>query len=717
LAAERRLPPKPARESSEDGEWSRLVADPWTVVTVLVVALTVRAFLAEKIVAPWIMVDELIYSELAKSVAESGELLIRGEHTSTYSLLYPLLIAPAWLAHSMEATYALARIINALLMTLAAVPLYLWARRLVSPGYALLVLGLFLLMPSLLYAGTLMTENAFLPAFLFTAFAFAFALERPTLLGQALALGMIALAAAVRVQGLVLVPVLLTSILVMALLESRGLGWAAARSRLARFLPTLAALALAIGAYVVVTVARGAPLSQILGAYQIVAETDYSAGDSARWVLRHFGELGFSVALVPVLAFIVLLGCAARGTLMKSAGEQAFLAVTCASVLWFPAQSGIFASRFADRIEERAMMYVAPLLLLALVIWLARGLPRPAALTAFAVALPSALLLALPLARLLKQPIVSDTFALVPLLSLRERAGMGAVHALVWLGVAALAALFAAVPTRPARALVPLAVAGLFAVSSVVVGDRVNGASRGIRAVAGVGGELSWLDREIGRDGQADLLYTANVNPHALWQLEFWNRSVEKVLALDGSEPGGLPRVHVSLNERTGELGTGVRGPRYVVVPHGLVVSGQRRATRGPWQLYRVDSPLRLQSVIEGVSPDGWMGREAVYTVYGAAEGAPSSVEVVLSRRAWGGPDVPGEVRIDVSPLLGSSRPTTSRTGVIHSAGELRFVLRAPALPFRVRLSVDPTFSPSDFGYPDDRELGAIPSVRLPSAG
>ena len=66
----------------------------------------------------------------------------------------------------MDRTYALAKAINALLVTLAGVPLYLWARRLVSPGYALLALGLFLLLPSLLYSGTLMTENAFLPAFL-----------------------------------------------------------------------------------------------------------------------------------------------------------------------------------------------------------------------------------------------------------------------------------------------------------------------------------------------------------------------------------------------------------------------------------------------------------------------------------------------------------------------------------------------------------------------
>src|SRR6266699_3026923 len=156
------------------------------------------------------MIDELVYSDLARSVARGGGLAIRGEHTRAYGLLYPILIAPAWLAHSMARTYELAKAINALLVTLAGVPFYLWARRLVTPGYALVALGLFLLLPAQLYAGTLMTENAFLPAFLLAALAFASALEHPTPARQALALGAIVLASAIRIQGLVLVLILLT---------------------------------------------------------------------------------------------------------------------------------------------------------------------------------------------------------------------------------------------------------------------------------------------------------------------------------------------------------------------------------------------------------------------------------------------------------------------------------------------------------------------------
>ena len=49
------------------------------------------------------------------------------------SLLYPLLLAPAWFADSMNTTYGVAKGITAGAMALTAVPVYLWGRRLV-PG-------------------------------------------------------------------------------------------------------------------------------------------------------------------------------------------------------------------------------------------------------------------------------------------------------------------------------------------------------------------------------------------------------------------------------------------------------------------------------------------------------------------------------------------------------------------------------------------------------
>jgi hypothetical protein len=706
LAAERRLLPA-VGERPRSGTWARLLAAPLTVVALLVVALVVRLLLTEKIVTPWILADELIYSDLAKSFAQSGSLLLRSEHFAFYTALYPVLIAPAWLTHSMEGTYGVAKAINALLMTLTAVPLYAWARRLVSPRYALLAVVLFLVMPSLLYAGTLMTENAFLPVFVLAAFAIALALERPTLTHQALALGAVVPLALIRLQGFILVLVLITSILVMAVLDGRPL-----RSHILRFRPTFVAIAVVSGGYVVVNVVRGAALPDLLGAYRVAAETDYSAADAGRWVIQHFAELGLSVALVPAFALIVLVVCAVRGRLLRTASERAFLAVTTASVLWLPVQSGIFASRFSERIQERTMMCVQPLLLLALVLWLARGLPRPRLPTALAVLVPSALLLTLPLAKLLGQPAVSDTFGLIPLLSIRERWGMTAVTAFVWSAALALAVLFAVVRRPHARVLVPLAVAASLTVSTIVVAGKVDDQSRDLRAAAQVGEHASWVDRAIGRDANAAIVYTPDVAPPLLWHTEFWNRSVHRILTLEADEPGGLPQTRVSLNRRTGELVSARRAPPYVVVPRGLVVDGERLTTRGPWRLYRAGQQLRLQSSLEGAALDGWMGKTADYTAYRIPGRAPSAIEVIVSRRGWGGPDVASKVRVKAWSLSAPA-DAASRTGVLRSSADLRFLVPAPSRPFRVRISIDRTFSPESHGSPDKRQLSAIPTFRL----
>src|SRR5919106_3144904 len=222
-AAERTLTGRPLQRARRGLSFERSASPTIVLLAGLgLLAVTVYVLLGMQIATPWIMLDELAYAELAKGIAEDGRLLIRDEPTSYLSFLYPLLIAPAWLASSMETTYVLVKTINAILITLAAVPVYLWARRLMTGSYAAATTVLVLLMPSLLYSGMVMTENAFLPAFLLAAWTMALALERPTLFRQALGFGEVALCASVRVQGVVLVPIFLTALAVDGLLDSRS---------------------------------------------------------------------------------------------------------------------------------------------------------------------------------------------------------------------------------------------------------------------------------------------------------------------------------------------------------------------------------------------------------------------------------------------------------------------------------------------------------------
>src|SRR5204862_2561653 len=110
------------------------------------------------------------------------------------------------------------------MMTTSGIPFYLWARRLVSGWHAVLATALLLLLPSFAFTGTLMTENAAFPAVLLALFLFAFALERPTIPIQIAAFAAMALASAIRLQALVLLVILPTTIVLKGLLAGASEG-------------------------------------------------------------------------------------------------------------------------------------------------------------------------------------------------------------------------------------------------------------------------------------------------------------------------------------------------------------------------------------------------------------------------------------------------------------------------------------------------------------
>ena len=146
----------------------------WAWLTAIVgLSSVVRLFFALRIDAPWIVVDELIYSELARGVAAGDGFAIRGVATHGYGFVYPVVIAPAYvLFDSLPDAYAAVKTINAVVVSLAAVPAYFLARRVLPVGLSLFAALLAVALPSLLYAGEVMTENAFYPIFLAVVLVF-----------------------------------------------------------------------------------------------------------------------------------------------------------------------------------------------------------------------------------------------------------------------------------------------------------------------------------------------------------------------------------------------------------------------------------------------------------------------------------------------------------------------------------------------------------------
>jgi hypothetical protein len=481
--------------------------------------------------------------------------------------------------------------------------------------------------------------------------------------------------------------------------------------------PTAAAVAVAGAAYAVYKHHQGLALTSGLGSYQVVTTGDYPFRAGARWTLYHFAELPLAFGYIPASAFLVLLGIGLMRPRSLSTAERSFVAVTTAATIWLVAEVGVFASRYSFRIEERNMFALAPLFLLALALWLARGAPRPPLVTLVAVALPAGLLVTVPLVTLLNASIFSDTFGLIPLLRLSQRlsGGIPLVKKLLVAGGVVGGLLFALTPRRFAAPVMVGSVAAFLVLSSYSVHGAIRDYARNLAGGTGVLDNPTWVDdRAGGREVGALFGHSSDTFQEAvaLWETEFWNRRLTRVYTFGITEPVGLAETVVAVDPANGRLtATGadasaqheLAGTREFVTDPGTKLAGIPTAVHGPFALYALKPPPRIASFVSGVYADGWMSADAAYTRY-ASSPRGRTVAVTLSRKSWAGKDVPGRARIE---LVRGTRIVATRRAVIHAGQELHFSFMPPRAPFQVRVHIEPTFSPSQFGQADTRRLGA----------
>src|SRR5437588_734320 len=91
---------------------------------------------------PWINPDEIIYGELGRSLYHSGTFRILGRPTEFISLVYPALVGGPLSLGNVERGYHLLKLVQALLMSLTAIPVYLWPRSLGARGLAFVAAAL-----------------------------------------------------------------------------------------------------------------------------------------------------------------------------------------------------------------------------------------------------------------------------------------------------------------------------------------------------------------------------------------------------------------------------------------------------------------------------------------------------------------------------------------------------------------------------------------------
>ncbi len=579
---------------------------------VVVCSAGIRIALGRQIVAPWIMVDELVYSELAKSFAAGGHFEIRGVPSTGYGFVYPALISPAWrFFGAMPTVYAAAKAINAVVMSLAAVPAYFLARRLLTPGLAIVAAALTVLVPSMLYTGTLMTENAFYPLFLVVCLALVATLERPTAARQVGLLLLCGLAYATRQQAVALFGAVALAPLLHGWIE-RDL-----RRRLRSWLTLYALLAIGVVVVLAGTVARGRSPLTLLGAYRAATSVPYSAQSVLHYLLWHVAELDLYVGVIPFAALLAL-WFAPR---VPSPSARAFAAATLPVAVLLLVEVALFASTQSERIEERNTFYLAPFALIAMLGLAARDVvPRGRPVVAAAALAAGVLPVAIPLARFVNPTAVSDTFALLPWWWVQDRGiHFGALRVVALGAGLAAATVFVFLPRRYALVL-PVLIAVYFGLTTAVVQNGRHGIRQAASGKLWAGIKLphpDWVDRAVGRDADVTQLW-AGGTVETVWENEFFNRSIRDVVHVGYHPDDVLPATTV--HERSdGTLvhadGTPLR-VRYALTASSPTIAGKTVASDPSTgvRLVRVDGPLVVLTDVTGVYPDAWAGKRVTYT-------------------------------------------------------------------------------------------------------
>ncbi len=673
----------------------------WLLLAAVVAGSTIlRGVLGHGVPGPYIFRDSLIYSELGKSLAGSGSLLVRDTASAGYGIVYPLTLAP-WYAlfDSVPTVFAAVKATQAFLMSLAAIPAYLIAREVVTRRLALLAAVFAVAVPAMAYSATVMTESVFYPLFLGWVWLLLGLLRRPASWGRtfAVVVGLVVLFLT-RTQAATLVAVLLTA----PLLASTGYGW---RLRLLAFRPLILTLALGGAGILALQAARGRSVRGLLGAYEVVASggdwDTLAALEAWAW---HLETLVLSVAILPVIALALLL---ARLRRLDEPSRNLVAVVTTSSV-WLSLSVALFASRFArDAVEERNLFYVAPLLFVALLVWLDHGAPRPWPLAAAATVLAATVPLLIPFSTVVSEKARADTLSLLPLWTI-NRALLGGSEVLtVGVVAAVLGACFLLARGRAQLRLLPVLV--LAVVVSLSAGSWFG--PRGVKA----GGEgalfqairsvpRDWIDRAVPSDATVAVLWApADPDDQRLWVVvnEFFNRSVGDVYFTDRPTAEDIAESAVTVgsdNVVQLEDGTPLE-PGYILTdgaaePEGRLVAHDPGLGSAVW---RIEGPLVLgRSAVAGVNPEdrwsegvvtwtraGCRGGRLTVSLAGDAKLFPEGQTVTVAGRTVPVPPPPAVTtfQVPVEPVRGTCT---------------------------ARFAVEPTRVPAEVlaGSTDKRELG-----------
>lgn len=557
---------------------------------------------ARRLSGIWILPDEGVYAERALAFWHHGSLPILSGQGAGYSALYPILAGIPLSVGHFATGYSSLKLLQALVVSLAAVPVFVYGRRLMSPGYALVGAVLTVASPLLLYSGLIMTEVLFYPLAAWTLLAIARAVASARRRDVAVALVLIVASILTRTQAVVFLPVLGVAILCDAVFSRTT-------ARIRAFWPVWALLVVSG----VVVVAR----PSTFGSYAGTISGGYPFSQAVGLTLEHLAFAVLSTAVVPAAALAVLAVEAVRGRI-RSADIRSLLATAVAALVLVPLQVGFFAARFSPHLLERDLAALPPVLFTVFALWLARGAPRPLVSTAVTGLVVAALLLLTPWNHLVRLEALPDSFSLDPLYRLRHHNPANLVAIVVPLLLVA----FAALPRKLTPALAAGALAFL-AVSSAVASNTITSLDRADQRNI-VGTPRNWID--LNADGNVGYFYDGETYWNTVWQERFWNHRITQVVSTTAAPvPGPMPQTVADL----GPSGLLPFKTRWVVAsdPHHFAGTAVAHLTQTDLDvsgltLWRLDAgPPRLSFRTDGVQANGDMVTPANIFVYDCGGG------------------------------------------------------------------------------------------------
>jgi hypothetical protein len=669
-------------------------------------------------VSPWLFSDELQYTQLARSIAETGHPARRGDPYPLASL-WTWLTAPAWWFDDNATAYGAVKAIGVLVMSSVVFPTYLLAREVVAKPWALLAAAAAGGIPAMAYSSMIIQEPLAYPystLVLYIGFK-ALVTRRRSWIVAAAASAFIG--PAVRGELAVLPAIVLGAGFLLVATSD----WARGNYAVWTWWDRVGACVLFLGALIALDEFVGKHSMRWDITTRVYKDRMFDLGLQAGTVFT------IGIGVLPVVAGLAG-GLSLRG--MRRREDRAFLALFWSGLACFATYTAIKAAFlstiFSTNVEERNLFYVAPLLLIASALWFDRARSHALALAAAA---------AFVLYLLVRKPYpLQFPYFEAPgngLLALANRdwawGNDYARFVLLWVLLVTIA--IAAVP-----------------ILLRLLGERAPGwarlASRGV-AVAGVVSALAWsLSGEIysargfsdfshrlidtlprpldwvdsAGHGEAVTYIGQQLGGDAnrIYLTEFWNRSIRNVWSIDGSGPGPGPSQTPDLGRTDGTL-TPAPGTPLALEDRGVHLAGPTIDKGGTMRLVRIDGVLRLRDVTVGVYPDGWMVEHASYSRFPAAGTTPGTLTIGLSRVGFCQKGPPAKIVVRLGTLVigedkhaAIGRVLQTRRVALANCTQQEVRLRTPRPPFHVDLQLHGTVRPSDYGVPDSRDLGAVAS-------